>query len=110
MTEYTPDNWVILKLKAGQLDSGFYKVLAGWSGGYLDGDSWQLNSGITDVEQDNNHYYFYGESGSCYKCHKDSYGLRNNNAYVYNSLKKQERFEDQVFLMSEDTDWMKVEW
>ncbi len=110
MTEYTPDNWVILNLKAGKLDSGFYKVLAGWSGGYLDGDSWRMNSGITKVEQDDNCYYFYGESGSCYKCHKDSYGLRMNNVHIYNSLKKQERFEDQVFLMPEDTDWILLDY
>jgi len=110
MTEYTPDNWVVLNLKAEKLDSGFYKVLAGWSGGYLDGDSWRVNSGITKVEQDDNCYYFYGESGSCYKCHKDGYGLRNNNASVYGYFKKHEKFEDQVFLMPEDTDWMEVVW
>ena len=110
MTEYTPDNWVILNLKAGKLDSGFYKVLAGWSGGYLDGDSWRLNSGITEVEQDDSYYYFYGESGSRYKCHKDSYGLRMNNAHIYNSFKKQEKFEDQVFLMPEDTNWILLDY
>ena len=43
----TPDSWVVLKITA---ETGvIYKVLAGWSGGYLDGDSWRLNSGINIV-------------------------------------------------------------
>ena len=60
MSEYLPDNWVVLKIKEGKLDSGFYKVLAGWSGGYLDGDSWRINSGITRVEDHETYYSFYG--------------------------------------------------
>ena len=108
--KYSPDNWVILKLKAGKLDSGIYKVLGGWSGGYLDGDSWRMNSGITEVKEDENYYYFYGYSGSCYRCGKQSYGLRMNNAGVYNSLKEKEGFENQVTLMDEDTDWMNIRW
>ena len=105
---YTPDNWVILKLKAGKLDSGLYKVLAGWSGGYLDGDTWKLNSGITEVKEDENYYYFYGYSGSCYRCNKQSYTLRMNNAGVYNRLKAQEKFDGQVQIMAEDTDWLSL--
>ncbi len=50
--EYTPDSWVVLKVKAGKGTFPFYKVLAGWSGGYLSGDSWRINSGITRVEDD----------------------------------------------------------
>lgn len=106
--QYSPDNWVVLKLKQSESDTGFYRVLAGWSNGYLDGDSWRLNSGITQVKQDGNHYEFYGHSGSCYRCHKESYGLRMNNSGVYNSLKQQERFEGQIILMPEDTNWMEL--
>ena len=32
---YNPDKWIIVKLPKGA------KVLGSWSGGYLDGDSWQ---------------------------------------------------------------------
>ena len=110
MSEYTPDNWVVLKIKEGKLDSGFYKVLAGWSGGYLDGDSWRMNSGITRVEDHETYYSFYGYSGSVYKVWKDRYGLRMNNAGVYNQLKENEAFEGQITLMPEDTDWMAVQW
>ena len=110
MSEYLPDNWVVLKIKEGKLDSGFYKVLAGWSGGYTTGDSWRMNSGITRVEDHETYYSFYGYSGSVYKVWKDRYGLRMNNAGVYNQLKENEAFEGQITLMPEDTDWMSVRW
>jgi hypothetical protein len=65
-----PDKWVVLELPDNN-----YKVFGTWAGGYLDGDRWQLNSGIKGVEQDEDYYYFIGFSGSCYKCKKKSYGF-----------------------------------
>ena len=56
--DYTPDNWVVLKITNtkrsgntgyGRTEQVLYKVLAGWGGGYLDGDSWRMNSGINLV-------------------------------------------------------------
>jgi len=91
--EYLPDNWVVLKIKEGKLDSGFYKVLAGWSGGYLYGDSWRMNSGISEVTEDGDYLLFHGYSGSVYRCYKGGYRLRMNNAGVYNQLKENEAFE-----------------
>jgi len=79
---HIPDNWVILKLK------DCYKVLCGTSGGYLDGDSWKLNSGITKIEEDDKAYYIHGFSGSVYKCYKGSETLRFNCAHIYYSLRK----------------------
>ena len=110
MSEYTPDNWVVLKIKQSENDRGFYKVLGGWSGGYLDGDSWRMNSGIVRVEEKPKHWEFYGASGSVYKCHRKGYGLRMNNAGIYNRLKEKEVFEGQLTLMPEDTDWREIEW
>lgn len=110
MSDYTPDNWVVLKIKEGKYDRGFYKVLAGWSGGYLDSDYWRMNSGVTEVKEDGDYYEFYGESGSRYRCHKNSYRLTMAIAGVYNALKENEAFEDQITLMPEDTNWMEVEW
>lgn len=107
MSDYIPDNWVVLKISVpGQ--HTVYKVLAGWSGGYLDGDSWRMNSGVTEVTEDGDYLLFHGYSGSVYRCHKKSYGLRMGNASVYNKLK--ERFGDAVELMPEDIDWMNVKW
>lgn len=105
---YFPDNWVVLKIKEGKYDRGFYKVLAGWSGGYLDGDAWRMNSGITKVTEEGDHLKFWGASGSCYVCHKDTYRLTMATSGVYNQLIK--RFEDKVEMMPEDTNWLEIEW
>ena len=102
---YTPDNWVVIKTPH------CYKVLAGWSGEYLGADEWRLNSGITGchMEKDGDYYFFTGHSGSTYRCHKDSYGLRMNNAYIFNKFQTKlgaENFE----LMPEETAWTEIEW
>jgi hypothetical protein len=101
MSDYTPDSWVVLKITT-ETDV-IYKVLAGWSGGYLDGDSWRMNSGITGVEKQAYLYGFYGSSGSVYWCHQGGYRLTMAIAGVYNQIK--ERFGDAVEMMPEDTDW-----
>lgn len=102
---YSPDNWVVIKLHG---DDPHYRVLAGWSGGYIQGSSWKLNSGITKVEEDDRAYYFSGHSRSTYRCGKDSYGLKMNNAYVWNQIK--EKHGDLVELMDENTDWSSIDW
>lgn len=103
--EYYPNNWVVIKIKG---DDPHYRVLAGWSGGYTQGTSWKLNSGVTRVDETDTHYKFHGTSGSIYVCDKEMYGLRMNNAYVWNSLQK--KHGDKVELMGEDTDWMNTDW
>jgi len=102
-----PDNWVVIKIKTEE-NGIIYKVLAGWSGGYTQGSSWKLNSGITGVSLEDDRYIFKGHSGSIYSCHKNSYGLRVNNAYIWNRL--QELCKDKVEMMPEDTDWLNVDW
>lgn len=106
MKEYRPDNWVILKIKAPT--ETFYKVLAGWSGGYLDGDSWRMNSGIDSVDEIEKAYMFKGSSGSIYTCGKNSYGVRMNIAATLDALLT--KYPDQIELMPEDTDWMNLKW
>jgi hypothetical protein len=102
---YVPDNWVVIKISG---DKPHYRVLAGWSGGYTTGDSWRLNSGIVQVKEDEYYFYFYGSSGSCYQCNKNSYCLRKNNAHMWTQI--QEQLADKVEIMPEDTDWVNVEW
>lgn len=102
---YLPDNWVIIKVMG---DDPHYRVLAGWSGGYTTGDSWRMNSGITSIEDGKNRFLFHGASGSVYSCGKKSYGLRMNNAYIWDKLK--ELHGDKVELMDEDTDWLNMDW
>lgn len=105
MNAHFPDNWVIIKFKG---DDPHYRVLAGWSGSYTTGSSWRMNSGITRVEDAGDRYNFYGSSGSCYSCYKESYLLRMNNAYVWVKLK--ELHGDKVEMMPEDTDWTAIDW
>jgi hypothetical protein len=106
MNKYLPDNWVVLKIT--HEGKTLYKVLAGWMGGYLDGDSWRMNSGITKAKIGGNNVIFYGSSGSCYVCRKGVYRLSMATSGVYNELK--ERFGDAVQLMSEDTEWMDLDY
>ena len=101
---YTPDNWVVVKIITEE--GPLYKVLAGWSGGYLDGDRWQLNSGIVKVEQQGDYYLFYGYSGSCYKCHKEGYCIRGNTSGVWEWLK--EKLKGNIEIVPEDTDWKEL--
>lgn len=103
---YTPDNWVVLHMKG---DKPHYKVLAGWSGGYATSDSWRINSGIKEVIQEtDDKFLFVGASGSTYACHRDAYGLRMNNAYIWERLK--ELHGDKVEMLNEDTDWSAIDW
>ena len=74
MSEQVPHNWIVVKLPE---DKG-YKVVGGWSGGYLDGDSWRVNSGITKIIDKEDHYLIHGASGSVYKCYKNSEIVRQN--------------------------------
>ena len=55
MSEYNCDNWVVIKMKG---DDPHYRLLVGTSGGYLDGSSWRMNSGITEVNETDDDYYF----------------------------------------------------
>ena len=97
MSDYTPDNWVVIKftqqVKSGNTGYGrsekvFYKVLGGWSGGYLDGDSWRLNSGIVDVEETTDSFIFIGGSGSRYICDKTQECLRMNTAGIWKQMQE----------------------
>jgi hypothetical protein len=102
---YIPDNWVVIKYNG---NDPHYRILAGWSGGYTDSDTWRMNSGITRVEETDDAFLFYGASGSCYDCRKTAYCLRKNNAYVWAQL--QELYVAKLELMPEDTDWLAVDW
>ena len=113
--DYTPDNWVVLKITNtkrsgntgyGRTEEVLYKVLAGWSGSYLNGNSWRINSGITLVFDREDEVHFHGESGSVYRCPKGAYGLRMSTSGIYKQL--QEFPDSEVELIPEDTDWSKL--
>ena len=92
-----PDKWVVVKLPE---DQG-YKVLGSWGGSYLYGESWRLNSGITEVHEDDEYFYFKGYSGSEYKCHKEMYGLNMISQDILNQLQ-----DKGAELMPESSNWL----
>ena len=99
----TPSQWVIIKIHAN--DGVYHRVFGSWRGGYLDGDRWKLNSGIASVTQDEDSYYFAGDSGSVYKCHKKTYGVATS--WVRGVLDGIiEKVGVEVVVMEDAEDWM----
>lgn len=98
---YEPDNWVILKIGGAPRH---YRVLGGWFGGYLRGNSWRLNSGIKRHDFDGDYWTFYGSSGSPYKCYVDNYRMNSTMLGVYNQLKELDGYAVEVL---EDQEWNK---
>lgn len=106
--EYIPDNWIVLKITRHKEGDTFYKVLAGWSGGYLTGDNWRMNSGIEEIIDDDTHYIIRGYSGSIYRCPKDGETLRMNISGIYEKLKNLEGFDvERVSLESMKDEFIK---
>ena len=90
----TPDSWVIIEVN--REGEQFQKILSGWSGGYLHGDSWRMSSRIKEIlmNVDEDYITVQTESSSTYKLFKKYQGLRMSNAGIYNQLK--EKFGDSV--------------
>ena len=90
----TPDAWVIVEILHGA--QTFQKILSGWSGGYLDGDSWRMSSPIKEmnIDIDKDYITVDTQSGSRYTLYKQYQGLKMSNAGIYNELK--EKFGDMV--------------
>lgn len=108
MSDYNPDKWMVVKI-TGNDSPPVYKVFACWSGGYLDGDSWKLNSGITKVTEKTDYLFFDGSSGSVYACRKGMYG---STAYGYgvlqNLIKKAADNGVTIEVLPEETNWMEI--
>ena len=83
--QHTPDKWVILKFK--REDGTFFKVLGSWYGGYLNGDSWRLSSGLERIEEDGDTYLMHNFSGSVYKVHKKTNGMSMLAASIFETAK-----------------------
>ena len=61
-----PDYWQVIRISSPE-EGIIYKVFATWVGGYTQGESWKLNSGITEVRfNEPPHIEFVGWSGSSY--------------------------------------------
>lgn len=80
----TPDCWVVVRMRHN--DDTIDKVLAGWYGGYLNGDSWKLSSGIATTEEFNDRYEFTNQSGSVYVCYKKRERMNGITAMQYDHI------------------------
>lgn len=98
MSTYHPNKWSLIKVET---DTGpVYKVFGCWSGGYLSGDSWQMNSGIVSITKVGESYEFKGYSGSVYVCHEEMYGFNVFGHGVLQSFLK--KYPDKLSLVEED--------
>jgi hypothetical protein len=108
--EYKPDKWVMLEIN--QQGTKVYKILAGWSGSYLHGQSWKLNSGCVSAKLDGDYFLFEGYSGSVYKCHKDAYGYNGIIANVLHSMEEDvKRIKGlTIDVLSKSTDFLSLDY
>jgi hypothetical protein len=85
--DITPDSWVIVEYNGSKQ---FQRILSGWSGSYLYGDSWRMSSPIKELNIKVNQDFFTAttDSGSTYQLFKSRQGLRMSNAGIYNELKE----------------------
>lgn len=103
---YTPDLWLLVKING---KNPHYRVFGSWYGGYLNGDSWRMNSGVTKVTEDDDNYYFEGSSGSVYTCNKKCHGISGYGSGVLNNyIEKYPEFN--IEILNEDVDVMKLEY
>ena len=72
-----PGKWCLVRI-----DNDLIKVMATWSGGYLGGDSWKMNSGIEKVKSTEDFFLITGCSGSVYECRKIAYGISASGASI----------------------------
>ena len=82
MSIYTPDRWQIVLLR--NKTESIKKVFAGWYGGYVNGDSWKLSSGIIDTKEFEDRYEFLNHSGSLYICYKQNQGMSSYMSSIMN--------------------------
>lgn len=103
--EYAPHHWVVLKLPLGS-EGHFYRVMGGWRGGFIGGDSWRMSSRIVSVEKQAAVWLFYGETGSIYYCHVSTYNMKG--MYLQGILN--DAIHRGAIVLPEDTDWETLEY
>ena len=81
--DYVPDCWVVLEL--GNASQTIRKVFAGWYGGFTQGDSWKLSSGIVEAQEFDNRWEFKNHSGSLYVCYKAANRMSGYMTGIYNN-------------------------
>jgi hypothetical protein len=84
MSDYYPDVWQPIEIT---VDSEKYiRIMAGWYGGYLNGDSWKLSSEVENIEKTDHGYIFSNASGSKYYCNKETVRFSGLTGSVFQNL------------------------
>ena len=109
MIDYTPDKWIMIKL-TNQENESHYRIFACWYGGYLGSDSWQMNSGVTEVSEDEQGYHFKGSSGSVYHCNKRMYGTSGYGQSVLIDMIEKSKEKVIMKIMPEDVNFMELDY
>ena len=101
--EYIPDTWIIVRISGSEVPETYYRVLAGWYGGFADGDSWRLSSGIENIKETDGGYEASNASGSLYYLMKGREGFSNLTRSVYGGyqFRKPEEFSVERVTMDE---------
>ena len=107
MSTYTPDKWVVVKIEGEDVPL-IYKVFACWYGGFLNGDSWKMNSGIKKVRLlEKKYWMFTGFSGSIYQCHVEGYGTNMYGGGVLQGFIEKAKEQDTIIeVLNEKTNWL----
>ena len=71
MNTHTPDTWSILLFNSPTYGK-IHKVFGAWYGGFTQGESWKLSSGMKDLVDEGDFYSSVQESGSIYQLYKNS--------------------------------------
>ena len=98
----TPDAWVILEIQ-DPIHPGMpphQKILSGWSGSYLYGDSWRLSSPIKkmDLNALSDEITVDTISGSVYNLNINRQGLKMSIAGIYDQLT--DKFGDNITMVT----------
>ena len=103
---YNPDAWQILKISTE--DEPIYKVFGIWYGGYVQSESWRLNSGITAIRENGKLLEFEGYSGSTYVVpnHENCYRTTAYSSSVLANIIAKSSHEIQVLPF--DTNWKEL--
>ena len=108
---YYPDEWCLVRIEG---TDPHWRVFGSWRGGYLDGDSWRLNSGVTSVQltgSEKQILAFSGHTGSVYECSIHAQGIRSpyNSSVLNNMAEKSQGTMLTVEPMSVE-DILEIDW
>ena len=106
--EYYPDYWQVIKIQTPD-EGPIFKVFASWVGGYAQGETWKLNSGIKEIRfNEPQCIEFIGYSGSSYIVRNDEACYRTTawtSSVLANIINKS---ECEVEILPFSTEWSKI--